>query len=291
MFFAQLRRCRSDAERQVLLARMPIVAGAFAIYEAGGLVRAALEARVLAGETVEAIATKAALPANVVACYEDLFYAVRVHLGSRDYVRTYLLPPPRDAQATDYETLWKWFGFLAGPAVLDEIMGTVSPTSQPQNSAQVQAFLTDAARAGVRRQLAQAARTLTPNDPQAAAALLRMFGATPESPENAADAERYAHQMVAAMLDEIPWIVGRHEREQGQPAVAAFEAGAAELRADEAMIVAAKQPLPQGLADAMRVKMPPPSSKRPAAVPDPSPASPSAATPPQRKPPGRPYKG
>src|SRR5262249_60473449 len=81
-----------------------------------------------------------------------------------------LRDPARD---WDHGLVWKLFGYLGGPFVLDEIMGARGPGERPADPAGVAAFLTEDARAAVRRQLAVAARALRGADRKTAGALIQ----------------------------------------------------------------------------------------------------------------------
>ncbi|OAI47568.1 hypothetical protein AYO44_01440 [Planctomycetaceae bacterium SCGC AG-212-F19] len=286
-FYAAWRRCRGEGDHRVLAARMPCMAQAFELHEYGGPVRAALEARILARETLERIAAKAALPMAVVCCYQEVFFDVSARLGSPDYVLTYLLPSVANAAtACDYDVLWKWFGYTGGSAVLDEVIGTIGPGAQPHTFAQVETYLTETARRGVRRQLAMAARSLLPGDPRTAAALLRLFTPAPEPPEGAAASERMVELMISGMLDEFPWTAGRREQKDNlNPGLAPYAHGHMEPRDHEVMALLAGLPPPPELQAAVNVVMPPPPPKPPGQGPSSPTELPSPAPPP---PPGKP---
>jgi hypothetical protein len=83
---AALRRCRGEADRRSLERKMPDVAGAVAIHEGEPTTRGAVEARLLAGEPIEAIARRCSVPVEAVEIYEQLFFNVADRLTSTSYI-------------------------------------------------------------------------------------------------------------------------------------------------------------------------------------------------------------
>jgi hypothetical protein len=130
---AALRRCRSEADRRRLERKMPDIAGAVAIVEGEPTTRWAVEARLLAGEPVEAIAAKTALTPQAVALYEALHFNVNDRLESRSYlihIAVKLYPTPR---SPDIGLVWRLFGLLGGPVVLDALIDGNYGPDRPQD--------------------------------------------------------------------------------------------------------------------------------------------------------------
>jgi hypothetical protein len=124
-YLRALGRCRREADRRRLARHMPDLARAHALHHDGPQERRwAVEARVLANEPVEVIAAKHGLDSAVVETYEQLFFAERPRLGSRDYVmccvvRIFDVQTERDL---NLGIIWKLFGFLFGPVALDRLI-------------------------------------------------------------------------------------------------------------------------------------------------------------------------
>jgi hypothetical protein len=252
--------CRGEADRRLLARRMPIMDQAFRVYsDPGGVTRSALEARVLANEPPEAIAAKGATEAAVVRAYELIFYDVRGRLQSPDYILNRAIGPRLRDYTTgwDYDLVWKFFGYVGGAFVLDEIMDTCGAGPRPANPLGVAAFLTADARAALRRQLAVAARALRGGDRKTAAALIQ--GEARRAGRGGEDeaAPNVLARHIEALFNEIPWAVGADAEEHLPPPVAECDRGAAELRDDELSCLAAGQE-PQGLADVKALELPPP---------------------------------
>ena len=81
-----LDRAGTDAKRQAVGANSPCLAGAQAIYLAGGHIRDEIEARLLAGESAETISTKTAIVVDVIQSYAATFYDVHDALGAVDWL-------------------------------------------------------------------------------------------------------------------------------------------------------------------------------------------------------------
>ncbi len=121
---AALRRCRDDAGRERLRARTPGVAGACAIRDGEHRVRWAVEARLLAGEAINAVARKVGLRPEAVSWFETLFFHITDRLGSRGYLVHVAIGPRllRGPTAQDLDLLWKHFALSGGPEVLDVLI-------------------------------------------------------------------------------------------------------------------------------------------------------------------------
>src|SRR3954471_10856185 len=139
-------------------------------------------------------------------------------------------------------------------------MDTCTTATRPANVREVAAFLSEDARAAVRRQLAIAARALRAGDRNTAGALVgasrRLTGDQGED-EGTPDA---LAQHIDAMLKEIPWAVGDRAKEKLPPQLAGYDEGAAELRADEVLLLAGGQE-PPDLVALKGMQLPPPKPR------------------------------
>ena len=113
---------------------MPAVAGAIAIAEGEPTTRWAVEARLLAGEPIEAIARKTALTPGSVATFEALFFNVSDKLENRGYlihIAVGLYPRPKEP---DTGLVWRLFGLLGGPVVMDALIdGDYGSQDRPED--------------------------------------------------------------------------------------------------------------------------------------------------------------
>lgn len=96
-------------------------AAAIELHRTGGFACAVLQARLLAGESDDAIAAKMGVNSEVVAAYEALFYSVRDRLSARDWImgqvlRLYPLTPESRSDKTN---LLRLYGYCGGPLLVD----------------------------------------------------------------------------------------------------------------------------------------------------------------------------
>ena len=94
------------------------------LVEGDEFVRAELEARVLAGQSSEAIAKKLRLDSSTVEEYERLYFPARPLLEHRsviirDYCR---LPMSGEFDPKDVPLLWRYIGYIMGPLPLEELL-------------------------------------------------------------------------------------------------------------------------------------------------------------------------
>ncbi|HVX62144.1 MAG TPA: hypothetical protein VHC19_16115 [Pirellulales bacterium] len=97
------------------------VAAAFNFHRAGGLNRAVLQARLLAGESSQAIAAKMGMQPEAVDAYEALLYSVRDRLAARDWIASRVLgmfPWTAESRA-DKANLVRLYGYNGGPLLVD----------------------------------------------------------------------------------------------------------------------------------------------------------------------------
>jgi hypothetical protein len=217
---------------------------------------------VLADEAPEAIADKSAVAPAAVAAYESLFYDVRGRLKSPDYILNQVIGPRlRDGTAGwGYDLVWKFFGYVGGASVLDEVMDTCGTGARPAGPREVAAFLSEGARAAVRRHLAVAARALRGGDRNTAGALVRAYTRPAGGEGEGGGTADALAQHIDAMLKEIPWAVGDGAKEKLPPTLAGYDAGAAELRDDELLLLAGGQE-PPDLAALKGMQLPPPKPR------------------------------
>jgi hypothetical protein len=124
LYLAGLRRCRRDAGRDALARRMPAVAGAVALRDGEPRLRAAVEARLLAGLPIGVVAARSGLDPGIVERYENLFFNVVDRLGARGWLthRAIGIHPGSGPTAGDYCSLWRFFAVSGGPVVLEAVL-------------------------------------------------------------------------------------------------------------------------------------------------------------------------
>jgi hypothetical protein len=118
-----LRECqRAQTARQLLKVkdRWPDLTKAHDIFVAGGVVRDELEARLIAGETFEVIATKSSTSAGVVAAFERFFFNVADALGAVDWMLCVVIGvyPGLNRKPKEREC-WCYMALAGGPVFVD----------------------------------------------------------------------------------------------------------------------------------------------------------------------------
>jgi hypothetical protein len=97
---------------------------AYRLFEAGGPTRWELEARILARQSNEDIAAAMGLGASVVSDFELNFFNVRNRLSAGDFILLEIVGylPFAGIREGDFRTLWRYYGFAAGPKMLEIVM-------------------------------------------------------------------------------------------------------------------------------------------------------------------------
>jgi hypothetical protein len=172
---AALRRCRGEADRRRLACRMPNVGGAVAIYEGEPTTRLVVEARLLAGEPVEAVARRCGVPVEAVEVYEQLFFDVTDRLTSSSYILFHAIGPAtyEGFDGDDSGAVLKWFAFMGGPRVLDFLLGKRDTTCEILPTEDHAIPPDEAVRSARLRRIALAAKALPINE-SAATRLIRL---------------------------------------------------------------------------------------------------------------------
>jgi len=68
------------------------------------------------------------MPGTVISLYERIFFNVNEKLKNRDYIMTCVIGPSVHSGLSDrdFDLLWKLFGYLYGPVVLNAFVHTTS---------------------------------------------------------------------------------------------------------------------------------------------------------------------
>lgn len=178
-FLTALNLCRDEGDRETLARRMPDLAQAHELYTSEPPQRRwAVEARLLAREPFEAIASKSGITAGAVAEFERTYFAV---LENMDKCRTDWLMstaiglPSRPGPAGQEDgTAWRLLGFLGGSHVVDSLVEPLPAPGRPGTPGQVRAFLHRNAEGLLRRKLMTAVMTL-PVGQADSASLLKLY--------------------------------------------------------------------------------------------------------------------
>lgn len=209
--------------------------------------RWAIEARVLAGQTDEEIAHRAATSPDIISAYVNVFFDVRGVLDRDDYVLNVILAEAvaRGVQERQYDLLWKLLAYRGGPHVLDASINRFAKTETPKDENAVSGFFQEFAINTMKYKAAIAALTVQANT-HTQMQLIDSFVKYVEiekNSENASKAQTTIVQNIGEMLTALPFRVGTKVDSEAIKMVP-FDNNAAELKSEEMMVVAAGGKLP-----------------------------------------------
>lgn len=248
-FQIALNKCCDDIGRWELMDKYPDIYAAYLIFSRGAAedkhpLRYVIEARILAGQEPKEIADVAGVKTEVIRYYSNIFFDVKDKLNHSDYIMTCVIGPSVYAGLTDrdYDLLWKLFGYIYGPAVLDSFIITTSRRFRPANSGEVDAALADDARSALQRKATVVARTFTVN-PFSQTELLNIYARfiEVEKDQNSGKAHDVIMQNIQIMMDKLPWKSGGIEGNEIPDALRDHYQGAVEYRTEEVMAISAGQ--------------------------------------------------
>jgi hypothetical protein len=205
-------------------------------------VRWGIEARVLAGETDEEIAAKIGTDPGVISAYVKTFFDVRDRLQNLDYVQNVIMADAvtRGLQERHYDLLWKLLAYKGGPHVLDAVIGRGTAVERPNHADGVGDFFQDFAISSMKYKAALASLTVQINT-HTQLPLIESFVKYVEierNSENAMKAQASIVDNIGVMLTSLPFKIGTKLDAEGVKMLP-FDNGAAELRGDEMMVIAA----------------------------------------------------
>lgn len=209
--------------------------------------RWAIEARVLAGQSDEEIAHRAATSPDIVGTYVNTFFDIRGVLDRDDYVLNVILAQAvaRGVSERQYDLLWKLLAYRGGKHVLDATINRFAKTEKPDNDNAVSGFFQEFAINTMKYKAAIAALTVQANQ-QNQMPLIDSFVKYVEiekNSENSGKAQTTIVQNIGEMLTALPFRVGTKLDSEAVKMVP-FDNKAAELKSDEMMVVAAGGKLP-----------------------------------------------
>jgi len=119
---AQRRVGHDVAGHRVAREDLPVL-GALSLKQGETRRRWEVEARLLAGQNDDEIATRIGVQPSDVTAYEALYFAVRDSLKASDWITFVAIGTRLDETSSDdLETVWKSFGFHFGPLALDTLI-------------------------------------------------------------------------------------------------------------------------------------------------------------------------
>lgn len=209
--------------------------------------RWAIEARVLAGQSDEEIAFRAATTTEIVSAYVNVFFDVRGVLDRDDYILNVVLADAvsRGVQERHYDLLWKLLAYRGGPHVLDATINRFAKTELPKDANAVAGFFQEFAINTMKYKAAIAALTVQANT-HTQMQLIDSFVKYVEiekNSESAGKAQTTIVQNIGEMLTALPFRVGTKVDSEAIKMLP-FDSNAAELKSDEMMTIAAGGTLP-----------------------------------------------
>lgn len=201
-----------------------------------------VEARVLAGESDEEIADKVGTAPAVINAYVNVFFDVREKLNRIDYVQNVIMGDAvrRGLQERHYDLLWKLLAYKGGPHVLDAVIGRGTDVVKPNNAEGVGTFFQDFAISSMKYKAALASLTVQVNT-HTQLPLIESFVKYVEiekNSDNAMKAQSSIVDNIGVMLTSLPFKIGTKLDSEGVKMLP-FDNGAAELRGDEMLVIAA----------------------------------------------------
>lgn len=173
-FQATLRGCRDDGDHEALAEGMPDLYGAHSYFaDPDPMRRWSLEARILSGESFEAIAGRFGIDAGVVTAFEKVYFDLVDRLDT-DYVLLVAVGLHPGPTTPSLGSIWKWFGLHGGAHVLDFLLSTDTGPNKPESREQVGDFVHAHVRAVLVRKIAVGVMTL-PVDGHSASKVLELF--------------------------------------------------------------------------------------------------------------------
>jgi hypothetical protein len=124
-----------------------------------------IQARLLAGETYERIAERVKVHPEAVAWYAALFFDVADRLANKGWVAHVVLGESLQCglHEREYDMLWKIYGYIGGPIVLDAMVDRTFCAARPDKPDQLPAYADEEIEHDVAIKGMIAARTLSVN--------------------------------------------------------------------------------------------------------------------------------
>jgi len=204
--------------------------------------RWAIEARILAGESDKEIADKLGTEPDVIEAYASIFFDVREKITNTDYIVNVVMADAvtRGLQERHYDLLWKLLGYRGGQYVLDAAINRCVDIPRPDSTGGVSGFFQDLAVHSMKYKAALASLSIPVNS-HTQLPLIDSFVKYVEiekNSDNATKSQATIVENIGAMLATLPFKVGT-KLDSEAIKMLPFDNGAAELRNDEMMIIAA----------------------------------------------------
>jgi hypothetical protein len=254
-FRGQLARCQQEVDYLQVMYAEPDMWEAWSLYADSDEkeIRWELEARLLAREPVEDIATKLAISVETAQLFESCFFNVQDRLDSPSYITQIVIGRSIHAGLNErhYDLLWKMYGYWAGSHVLDALIYRFNNPTRPENPEGTTAFWEDDTAETLRMKAAITMRTM-PINWQTQEGIMNVYLRMLEMERNAGESGAGTEAVMAnisSMLTSIPWHKHRQDIDvvDHSDPIAHVDAGQVSLRATELAIVGATGKVPPAL--------------------------------------------
>lgn len=277
-FQQALDRCRDDTDRYFLLEKNPDLYDAYALRRpnadgsTGGATRWAMEARILAGETTAAVAAKLGCSAALVEWYERLFFNVTERRRAADYIMTAVIGPAIYAGTTEreYDILWKVFGYMGGPDVLDSFIHLTTRRAKVAGPGEVNEYFDNLTRSNVGRKAAVCSQLFQINGftQESMMNIYTTFVKLEQDRDQGGQIRDTLVLAVQAGMNNLPWANGEGvvrpdlpsgSRPMDQKLLLGYDQDQVELRTDELLAVSSGRELPDR-AELQSIRFPEPAN-------------------------------
>ena len=233
-----------------LAEQTPIIFWAHYLYDQlHNPMRWSIEARILARETDREIAMRIGCGEEIIQAYEALFFNVRDKLNRKDYIFHTVLKDAvlRGLHERKKDLLWKLVAYLGGSYMLDAIINPLVKPQWIESSEDIPAFLQDVA-INLMKKKATIAALCVPINSQTEMKLIKALSKFVKIESSMDSQGKISDQItngIGAMLENLPFRVGSTKAAKTQAGpLSEYDQGAAELRENELMCVAAGYSLP-----------------------------------------------
>jgi hypothetical protein len=210
-FRVGMNNARTADAHLVLAERYPDIYDAWSIYASEDrALRHEIEARILAREPFETIASKVAASSDVVTAYEKFFFNVTDRLDSPSYITHQVLDKALRSSPAERtpDFLWKIFGYWQGPMMVDAWVYRFNSPSRPDSVDGVAAALNDDFRLTLLFKADQLMRTMPVNEHSRTDILMtwcRLLEAERESGTQAGTDYASLMSGMQSVLEKAPW--------------------------------------------------------------------------------------
>jgi hypothetical protein len=261
-----LRWRKGEAAREQLLQENPGLYYAYMVYDnlhTDPEVRFMMEARLLSGQPPEEIAEALKTLPQTVTWYEKIFFNIKPFLSHHDWIVKHVLLPASDRFAAHdddddddvpqpqgtplivrphLDMTLKFFSYFGGPVMCEFMIGGFRRGAEVHTQDDISAWLDDQWQLTLQRRSAQASGVFEVNRYN----VMELFAThtriieLQRTAESGDERRSLFERHVQAMLTELPWTVGRQAKEfYTDSAIGAFEETAAELNAEELILMGA----------------------------------------------------